>query len=251
MQRAPRADQAPFIHGHDGVPVQPDRALADAIEQDRERFDVALVDTGGRQIVRLSPGERGPVDRPPLIAPRGNERLQGGCLPGTRRGDGQPEPPAKAEALDCCSLRLAMLPGKVQPGLFDLAAEQSLRQRRAPIGCRGLDELDELLLLALVQRGRDADGALARLLAPDQRGCLTVLPDTFLAHQFGDGHHVAGHVVRARFDQPARGGDMRRPVREHRLAGELVGQERQRHLVGAAKPLLVREFREGRPAQLE
>ena len=54
--------------------------------------------------------------------------------------------------------------------------EQSLRQRRAAIGCRGLGELDELLLLALVQGSGDADGALAGFLAPDKRGRLSMLP---------------------------------------------------------------------------
>ena len=121
IQRSPGADQAPLIHCHDGVPVQPDRAVPDTIKQDGERFDILAIDTGGGQIVGLPPCERGAVDRSPLIAPRSNERLEGRGLPRTCRGDGQPELPTKAKTLDCCSLGLAMLSGKVQPGLLDRA----------------------------------------------------------------------------------------------------------------------------------
>ena len=140
-----------------------------------------------------------------------------------------------------------MLPSKVQPGLVYLAVEQLLWQRSTAIGRCGLGEPNEFLLLAFVQGGRDADGALAGLLAPDQSGRFTVLSDAFFAHHLGDGQNIVRHVMRARVNQAAGGGDMSRPVCEHRLAGKFVGQEWQRHLVGAAKLLLVRQFRGGGP----
>ena len=88
-----------------------------------------------------------------------------------------------------------MLPGKVQSGLVYLAVKQLLWQRSTAIGRCGLGEPDELLLLALVQRGRDADGALARLLSLDEGGRFTVLPDAFFAHHFGDSQNIVRHVA--------------------------------------------------------
>jgi hypothetical protein len=59
-----------------------------------------------------------------------------------------------AEAFDRRSLRGAMLAGEIQTRFFDLAAKQSLRQRRTPVDRRCPRQSDELLLLALVQSDR-------------------------------------------------------------------------------------------------
>ena len=99
----------------------------DGIEQDRERFDMTLVDPSGGQIVRLPPRQRCAVHRPPLFTPCGHERLQRRGLSGARCGDHQPEPAAMAEAFDRRSLRLAMFAREIQTRRFDLATKQSLR----------------------------------------------------------------------------------------------------------------------------
>ena len=99
-----------------------------------------------------------------------------------------------------------------------------------------------------MQRSGDADRALARLLTPDQGGLLAILLDTFLTHQLGDGHHVRRHVARAGINQPPCCCHMRIPMGQHGFMGELVGEERQCHVIGAAELLLVGQLRKPRSA---
>jgi hypothetical protein len=104
LKSLPRAEQAPLVDGHDRSRSEPDRSIVQAIDQDREGFDVARRDGSVGEIISLPPPEGSTDNLPALLAPGCYQRLQCRGLAGAGRRDSKGKPSSRSEPLDCSPL---------------------------------------------------------------------------------------------------------------------------------------------------
>ena len=183
LQALPRAKQPQFVDRDDGVAIEFDVPGLRRFEEHGERQHVALRNARVGHVIGLPPGERGAIDLPALLTPSRDERLQRRRLPGPGGGQADTKPPLGPEPPNHGELRLAVLAGKVEATLGNLAVQQLAGKRRAAVLCGGLGEPDKFELLRLMQRCRQRDGPPLIVLSPDQRGPLAILAHALAAHE--------------------------------------------------------------------